>query len=507
MSAPPTSERPTRRARLYRFGPRDRTGWVLGLNATQCVALGAGIVTAGTLLNSGLALPVALIPLLLGAGFAFGVWNGEPVHELAPTVLAWTAARLAGRSIWLAPASSLTTRHHKRDQTGLVLPAPLDGLRIESCEAGDHAGGVGVVVDRRERSATVVVRAQATEFSLCESGEQERLIGLWGDVLAGFCTERGPVSRVRWLEWSGPDGLGEQAAYLNERATATSPAVVAYREMVDTAGPCSARHEVLIAVTVDERRTRRTSRQGRTRALTDVAVDEARIVMQRLDTAGLNPSGPLTVGELGGVFRSRLNPYDLTPRSGAASLAQLVGFVPPPSDAGPVAMRVAWDHVQVDDAFHCGYVIREWPRLEVAANWMEPLVLRAGGIRTIAMHYEPVAPSRSARRIDRESVKLASDEDQRSRAGFRIGARHRRAADEVVERESELVAGFAELEYVGFVIITAPSLDILADSAIEMEQVAAACGLELRRLDGRHDLTLACALPVGRGLAPRRGLR
>jgi hypothetical protein len=30
--------------------------------------------------------------------------------------------------------------------------------------------------------------------------------------------------------------------------------------------------------------------------------------------------------------------------------------------------------------------------------------------------------------------------------------------------------------------------------------------LDLRRLDGRHDLGLLCALPIGRGLATRRTL-
>jgi hypothetical protein len=99
---------------------------------------------------------------------------------------------------------------------------------------------------------------------------------------------------------------------------------------------------------------------------------------------------------------------------------------------------------------------------------------------------------------------LSSDEEQRSRSGFRIGARHRRAEADVLEREAELVAGYAEFEFVGFVVVTAGDLDELERSCAEYEQVAAQSGLELRRLDGRHDLALACALPMGRGLARRR---
>jgi hypothetical protein len=153
---------------------------------------------------------------------------------------------------------------------------------------------------------------------------------------------------------------------------------------------------------------------------------------------------------------------------------------------------------------HRTYWIAEWPRLDVPPNWLEPVLLHAGGTRSFSLHYEPVPPSRSQRRIDRDSTRLAADEEQRSRSGFRIGARHRRAQHAVVEREAELVAGFHELEYAGFVTVSAPEVDTLDRSCAEYEQVAAQAGLELRALDGRHDLGLVCSLPLGRGLAPRR---
>ena len=105
--------------------------------------------------------------------------------------------------------------------------------------------------------------------------------------------------------------------------------------------------------------------------------------------------------------------------------------------------------------------------------------------------------------MDRDSTRLAADEEQRTRGGFRIGARHRRAQSAVLEREAELVAGFYELEYAGFVSISASNLEELERSCAEYEQVAAQSGLELRALDGRHDLGIVCSLPLGRGLAPR----
>src|SRR3546814_17282194 len=96
-----------------------------------------------------------------------------------------------------------------------------------------------------------------------------------------------------------------------------------------------------------------------------------------------------------------------------------------------------------------------WPRLDVPPNWLEPLLLYGGGVRTFALHYEPVPPSRSQRRIDRDSTRLAADEEQRARPRFRVGARHRRAQTTVADREAELAAGYAELEFAGSLMVSA----------------------------------------------------
>src|SRR2546430_13302662 len=158
-----------------------------------------------------------------------------------------------------------------------------------------------------------------------------------------------------------------------------------------------------------------------------------------------------------------------------------------------------------DGGMHRPYWIAEWPRLEVGPSWLEPLLLYGAGVRTFSLHCEPVAPSHAQRRVDRDSTRLAADEEQRSRAGFRIGARHRRAQTAVLEREAELVAGYAELEFAGFVTVTASDRDALAVACASYEQAAAQAGLELRALDGQHDLGLVTALPLGPGPS-RRGV-
>ncbi len=419
--------------RHYRFGPHGSTGWLLGLSGTQCIAIGAGILFSGMLLNAHMSAALVPIPLLASATFAFGQWNGRPLYQTVPVAFGWAMARATRGEAWFADLP----RRRPQTQTNaqaLQLPPTLDGLTIAQARNADwtrrgRTDGAAVVHDKPGRTLSATLRVRGREFALCERAAQERQLHLWGDALAAFCTERSPVAQVRWTEWAAPAGLDESLAYLDEHAgqTETSAAVAYYRDLLAQAGPMSTEHEVLVTVTVDRRRlrSRRRGPADRTAAAELALLDEVQLLASRLESAGLMVDLPLCPGELAEVLRVRLDPYGRT-RTGRRSLAHLAGFVDV-ANAGPLAVRAAWDHVRVDRAVHAAYVVADWPRLEVPPDWMEPLVLHAGGVRTLAVHYEPVAPSRSQRHVDRETVKLASDEAQRTRSGFRIGAHHRRA--------------------------------------------------------------------------------
>src|SRR5205085_10498713 len=141
------------------------------------------------------------------------------------------------------------------------------------------------------------------------------------------------------------------------------------------------------------------------------------------------------------------------------------------------AEAAGW-HVRVDGPVHRPFWVAEWPRLDVPPNWMGPLILQPGAVRTVSVVYGPVPPGRSRRQIDREATKLASDEEQRTRAGFRIGARHRRQQGALVEREAELVAGFGELCFAGFVTVSAANPEALDAACADYTQTAAQAGLD-----------------------------
>ena len=498
-------------ARTYRFAPLDRSGWILGLGGVQCVTIAAGIFASSVLLQWGAPAPVVLAPIVAGAALALASWDGQPVHEWLGLLARYGVQRLSGRSQWRAtlPLLSGTATDGAKEPS---LPPFL--ARLSILDAGPLAwfpasppAPVGVVLDGRGGSVSASLPVRGQQFSLIERAEQERAVQLWGDALSGFCTERGVVSRVRVTEWAAPAGLADHERFAVGHATAAegSPALDSYRDLLASAGPLAVRHELLVTVTVDPRRVRAgRGGQDRRQAAVDTLLDELRLLGSRLEAAGLAVDAPLSPPATAEAIRLRCDP-SATDRLATRgdSLAELCGLVSS-WNAGPLATDAEWSHLRCDGALHRSYWVSEWPRLEVGPNWLEPLLLHAGGVRTFALHFEPVSPSRSRRRIERDSTRLAADEEQRTRTGFRVGARHRRAQTAVVERETELVAGYAELEFAGFITVTAPDEERLARASAEYEQAAAHAGLELRPLEARHDLGLVCSLPLGRGLAARK---
>ncbi|HET7718642.1 MAG TPA: SCO6880 family protein, partial [Acidimicrobiales bacterium] len=168
--------------------------------------------------------------------------------------------------------------------------------------------------------------------------------------------------------------------------------------------------------------------------------------------------------------------------------------------AGPLALEVSWRHVRVDGAWHRTFWVAGWPRLAVGPCWLEPFLCGAGVTRTMTVLHVPVSAHQSRRRIERDLVRLESDASTKESQGRRVDARHQRATQALLERENEIVAGYAEVAYLGLVTVTAADEETLEEHSEIVEQLAREAGMELRVLDARQDTAWAAALPLG--LAP-----
>jgi hypothetical protein len=472
-------------SRTYRFAPLDHKAWLLGLTGTQCLVLGTGLTVSATLLRLPIPLLLAVSPLLVAVAAAFAPLAGMKAYEVAG--VGFTFLRGRPSKPWLAPIPLFTS---PTDQPKLLPPPTLAGVELREVPRPDWAGqavrGIAVITGKARHDATVVIRARASGFALSSRADQDRSLARWGDVLSSFCSESSTVSRIVVSEHAGPADLTASRRWIAANAAAASEQVRRdYDALLDDIGQRAAAHDALITLTIDRRRAKGD--------LDATLLSEARRLIERLDAAGIVGT-VLTPQELAATVATRMDPSRPAKRS--TSLVDAVGLAPVVT--WPLSHRTRWTDVRTDGAVHRAWWIAEWPRLDVGAAWLDPLLSTRAARRTVVLVFEPVAPSVSRRRIERDATRLATDAEQRANRGFRIGARHSRSRDAVEEREAELVAGYAEVGVVGLVIATAVTDDELDAAATQIGQAANAAGLELRQLDGRHDLALAASLPLGR---------
>jgi hypothetical protein len=480
--------------RTYVLSPRDRTGVLLGLSGLQTGLLGAAVVVfALAAAVAGVLVAVPLSGIVAVGAVRVG---GRSIVEELPLQLRRAVAIVRPPSPWLAV---LPINAGEGAQPPAIAGQVILSVDPQRRGFPGRLGPIAVVHDQAGRRLAVTVRAEGQRFALLDRADQDRQAQLWGDALAPFASSACPVVAVRWIEWVAPAGMEDQHGWLAEQAVDADAG--GYRALVFEAAPVVAGHEVLITLVVADRTV--AGRRGRSglEPAVDALLSEVRLFGQRLEAAGIAVHGPLTPAEVRAAVRVRLDP---SCRSALDRRARTLGERAGLSAGAenPLAASSSWQHWTVDGTLHRAFYVAEWPRLPVAADWLQGLVLHAGIVRTIGVTYEPVPPAASRRRVERQVTKLTTDAEQRTRTGFRVDGQHQRASQAVLDREQELVAGYAEFAYVGLVDVSARDEAELDRAAEELVQVAAAVGVDLRPLHGRHDLAVAALLPLARTVAP-----
>ena len=494
MSSMATEER----ERVYRFESLDASGVFLGLGVLQCCFLGVGLLTGVLALTGGLPLPVAAVPVLTGAGLSFGRVAGRRLWEWVPLLAGWGWMRATRGQHWFARLPLLPAIEGREP----ALPAPLLGLSVVEVPWRGSLR-LGAVADSMRRTLTAAVPVAGPEFVVQPRDAQEYLLGGWADVLNQFAVDRGVVTHLSWCDVTRPSGLHEHRRWLAAvaRGAAHPEADASYGGLLADATAVAASHETLLGVTVSRDRLPRHSTAlaaDPDDALARALAASVESLLRSLRAAGLSGADPLDGAGLARMVRSRLGaPGNDAPAGGLAGRLGLESL----AAAGPLAVEAAWRHLRVDGSWHRTYWVASWPRLPVGPAWLEPFLSGGGVARTMTVIYCPVSTYRSRKRIERDLVKLDSDAQTRQDKGRRVDARHRRATQSLLDREEELVAGYAEMTYLGLVGVTAASEEELLEHCDVVEQLGRETGLELRALDGRQDLAWAAALPLG--LAPR----
>ena len=488
----------------YEFGPREKRGRFLGLRDGQLGVVAVGMVSTLVVLQVTGSVFVASLLLLGGAGLALARLHGRGLDEWAPVtrrfVLQWL--RRERREHGADPERGRRTGQHRQP------PKPPQTLR--GIEVLEGPGGVGVVKDGPRGTWTGAIAIRGAAFPLASLEEKSQRLAGWGAVLDSLAHDSSFVHRIQTIERTAPADADELHDYLRERATlpADSQAVRSYLDLIGDAQPATQRHETLVVLTVGGRAARRAIKKaGRGDAdACQVLVDELRSLASLLAQAGLELEGALPPRLYAATIRTAFDPdarHQIV--RGAAATVHDEGLGS--ADLWPTATDVDWGAYRTDGVWHATYWIAEWPRMEVGADFLAPLLLHTRAARTVSLVFEPIEDERATREVNRAIVADVTDEHERTKRGFvttpERDAQHRTT----LRRARELADGHGDYRYSAYVTVTAHDLDALRSACAEVERKARQAKLRLRRMYGQQDLAFTYTLPLGRGLRGGLGTR
>ena len=467
-----------------RFARLSTRGLLLGFSAPRAGALGTALVCAALALFAGGAEAFALsgllwAPLALAASVRVG---GRPAVEWAGTAAHYGARQAAGQGQFRArPAKP-------RPAGTLGLPGDAAALRLHI----DQVSGAAMVHDPHRQTLTVVLAVTHPAFALLDDADREGRTGRWGRALAALAAT-GSCACVQVLEATVPDpALGQRAWWQAHRSDAGGWAAEQYEALVEEVSLGSSTHRSTLSLSLDLRRASRAVRAaGRGLAgAAEVLRRDMASFSESLRLAGLRVSGPLDEAGLACVVRDAFDPAAGLEAGGpGANLAH----------AGPMAVAESWERLRHDSAWSQVLWVSEWPRISVPADFLHPLVFAPGVRRGLSIFARPVATDAALRQIRREKTEAVSDGAQKARIGQVADLSDAQEYEDLLARERSVIAGHTDVEFTGFVTVTAPSTEELGNAVATISRAAAQACCELRPVYGRQmQAFVSAALPLGR---------
>jgi hypothetical protein len=317
-----------------------------------------------------------------------------------------------------------------------------------------------------------------------------------------------PVRRIAWTERTLPANRDQLAQYVIDHKRedlsldAPDDELVSYFQLLRRAPDVAEDHVLLFSVQIDTLRA--AARQAIKRqgggdlGAMAVLADELGQVIDLLDAAGISVTGALTRRGVAAAVRNAYDPWGRQQRDRTSEDGL------PAMSAGPMARDEHWSHIEADGALHTTLWISEWPRIDVRATFLQPLLTSSRATRTVTMVMDLVGPSKAIQRAERAVTENSTNQSVRARIGQRTTKRVEQKEDATSRREEELASGHAEVRFAGYVTVSTPSsagVDELESTVSRVELEAKHALLRLERMWGQQAEAFTYgALPLCGGL-------
>jgi hypothetical protein len=510
----------------YRFAPHPGGGVLLGLRVPQLCGLAlAAFGALGALRLGGLGgLGLAAVIVAATASIVLVPLRGQTLEQWAPLVARFAFGRLTGAARFRAQRAQLghlvRLPHGELDpqtaQPPESRPAELAELELMEVTLTRYEDArLGVVKDGRAHTYTATVRVSGRAFALLAPEDREARLEEYGAVLAALARDDSPVRRVAWIERTLPADADALGSYLLQAkrpdASFEEPPdeLVSYLQLIGRAGDVAEEHELLFTLQIDARRP--AARRAITRigggdlgALAVLAGEVGQLI-ELLDQAAITVTGLLTRAGLAAAIRSGYDPWGHRQRQRQLDPGGVEAGIEPHT-AAPTARDDHWGHLHVDGALHCTFWVAEWPRVDVRALFLQPLLMDTRITRTVAMVMELVGPGKAQRHAERAATEAATEQTLRGRIGQRTSQRQAQRDQAALQRERELAEGHAAVRYATYVTVSVPAtpggnaVDELEAAASRIELEAKRAPLRLERMWGQQAEAFTYTLPLGRGL-------
>lgn len=489
-----------------RFAQRERRGAFLGLTWPQLIVICATAMTS-----------VVWLLIDWDSFWRLGVWPAAVLvavgswtwHRESGLALIWRVVTYAARhhrhqttfhrDVWDTRKDSPMKTGTKRRQQNVPrevqrhrLPGSHGSLRFVEVPA---AGAF--LVDPKRSLLSFSVDVLSSAWPLLDEGVQQAAYDGFVGWMSGLEAVPGLVdatARIR-VDAKPADELARYAQQRDQDVPASvSEAVRTEYDALITAGAArSMQFTNTVTVTCDLRALRSSIKHsgGGLVGMGAIVSDLVEQMHDSLEAIGVELRSWLDVEALDEMLALAMDPTSCTATSrGDDAMHRL-----------PVmGIREGWDHVQIDSSVHRTYWIAEWPRSETSVGFLDKLLYSGDATRVLTLSLRPVPTHTALNRVGRAKVDLEIARGLRQRRGMITTREQEREYEDLGEREDDIVDGFTDMEFRGFVTVSAGELDDLSRASAAILQAAQPARVTLAAMYCQQaSAFLSTALPIPTG--------